>query len=284
MAIKTLCEAGLKVCALNAGRRLDPEKDFRNPPHALEHEVPRLRRSQTRAANPYGYMDNEYTEAASGSTKSRTPPRPVRSGRGRVASPWAARRISGAAVVGAFRRHRFPRRRRSTATTWTGPLHTTRSRRITRRVEQMIGVASTVQNRPSNPDGEYLPPMNFRCIDRILGSWREQNWRALSAGPHRAAHRRRTTAIPHATIAEIAPRAATSARFSPRRGFFLPGAEATKNLELRTNALAKNILVDENGHASGVAYIDRNHEAGSRSLRPRGGCGGFLRGDARASC
>ena len=26
MAIKTLCEAGLKVCALNAGRKLDPEK------------------------------------------------------------------------------------------------------------------------------------------------------------------------------------------------------------------------------------------------------------------
>jgi len=29
MTIKTLCEAGLKVCALNAGRRLNPEKDFR---------------------------------------------------------------------------------------------------------------------------------------------------------------------------------------------------------------------------------------------------------------
>jgi choline dehydrogenase-like flavoprotein len=28
MAIKTLCEAGLKVCAINNGRRLDPEKDF----------------------------------------------------------------------------------------------------------------------------------------------------------------------------------------------------------------------------------------------------------------
>ena len=26
MAIKTLCEAGLKVCALNAGRRLDPAR------------------------------------------------------------------------------------------------------------------------------------------------------------------------------------------------------------------------------------------------------------------
>ena len=30
MAIKTLCEAGLKVCALNSGRELDPAKDFRN--------------------------------------------------------------------------------------------------------------------------------------------------------------------------------------------------------------------------------------------------------------
>ena len=39
---------------------------------------------------------------------------------------------------------------------------------------------------------------------------------------------------------------------------FLPRAEASGNLELRTNALAKNILVDKNGMASGVAYIDRN--------------------------
>ena len=38
------------------------------------------------------------------------------------------------------------------------------------RVEKMIGVASTVQGRASNPDGEYLPPMNFRCIDWILQS------------------------------------------------------------------------------------------------------------------
>ena len=32
----------------------------------------------------------------------------------------------------------------------------------------MIGVASTVQNRPSNPDGEYLRAFNFRCLDHIL--------------------------------------------------------------------------------------------------------------------
>jgi choline dehydrogenase-like flavoprotein len=37
MAIKTLCEAGLRVCALNAGRQLDPRKDFRN--HRLPYDL-----------------------------------------------------------------------------------------------------------------------------------------------------------------------------------------------------------------------------------------------------
>src|SRR5207245_7707840 len=36
------------------------------------------------------------------------------------------------------------------------------------RVERMIGVSSSIQNRPSNPDGEYLPPFNLRCLDHIL--------------------------------------------------------------------------------------------------------------------
>ena len=39
--------------------------------------------------------------------------------------------------------------------------------------------------------------------------------------------------------------------------FFLPSAEASGNLILKTNAIAKNILTDENGRATGVAYIDR---------------------------
>ena len=50
MAIKTLCEAGLSVCALNSGRRLDPAKDFRN--HKQPYDMPfrGLRRSRRSAA------------------------------------------------------------------------------------------------------------------------------------------------------------------------------------------------------------------------------------------
>ena len=35
MAIKTLCEAGLKVCALNAGRQVDPAQRLSPASHAL---------------------------------------------------------------------------------------------------------------------------------------------------------------------------------------------------------------------------------------------------------
>ena len=63
MAIKTLCEAGLKVCALNAGRRLDPEKDFRF--HRMPWEMKfRGLDDPKRRGESYGYLDNEYTKAA----------------------------------------------------------------------------------------------------------------------------------------------------------------------------------------------------------------------------
>src|ERR1700683_3099782 len=61
MAIKTLCEAGLKVCALNAGRALNPAKDFRN--HRMPYDMKyRAFGDPKKRAQSYGYMDNEYTE------------------------------------------------------------------------------------------------------------------------------------------------------------------------------------------------------------------------------
>ena len=63
MAIKTLCEAGLKVCALNAGRRLDPDKDFRY--HRMPWDMKfRGFDDPKRHNESFGYMDNEYTKAA----------------------------------------------------------------------------------------------------------------------------------------------------------------------------------------------------------------------------
>lgn len=46
--------------------------------------------------------------------------------------------------------------------------------------------------------------------------------------------------------------------FSPT-WFTIPEAEATKNVTLLTNALVRSVIVDENGSAKGVAYVDRSN-------------------------
>ena len=144
------------------------------------------------------------------------------------------------------------------------------------RVERMIGVASTVQNRPSNPDGDYLPPMNFRCIDRH--SRKRCGQGGIPYLPDRIAQLTRShNGHPACHYCGNCTEGCDTGSFFSTPWFFLPEAEKSGNLEIRTNALAKNILTDENGHAAGVAYIDRQHDTGSRSLWARGGCRRVLR-------
>jgi choline dehydrogenase-like flavoprotein len=61
MAIKTLCDAGLKVCALNAGRKLEPAKDFRNHRMPWEMKYRSFGDPQTPANGP-DFTQNEYVE------------------------------------------------------------------------------------------------------------------------------------------------------------------------------------------------------------------------------
>ena len=60
MAIKTLCEAGLNVLALNSGRRLDPAKDFRN--HKLSYDMKYRGFGDPKRRDQYYHIENEYTD------------------------------------------------------------------------------------------------------------------------------------------------------------------------------------------------------------------------------
>ena len=111
-------------------------------------------------------MDNEYTKAP-GTTRFPSRWLPARSGCGRAATPSGAKPISGGEVRRALAISTFePASLDGYDVDW--PLTYADIAPYYRRIENMIGVASTVQNRPSNPDGVYLPPFNFRCLDCIL--------------------------------------------------------------------------------------------------------------------
>jgi choline dehydrogenase-like flavoprotein len=254
MAIKTLCEAGLKVCALNAGRALNPAKDFRN--HRMPYDMKyRAFGDPKKRAGSYGYMDNEYTEGIweheiSYTTAPGTEwmwPRCFAVGGktnfwGRSAARMGDIDFQAASLDGFG--VNWPVKYEEIAPYYT-------------RVEKLIGVAGTVQNRPSNPDGDYLPAMNFRCIDWILQNGAEKV--GVPYLPDRIAQLTvNHEGHPACHFCGNCTEGCDTGSFFSTPRYLLPAAEATKNLELRTNALAKNILVDENGKAAGVAYVDRH--------------------------
>lgn len=253
MAIHTLCNAGAKVCALNASRRLNPAKDFRN--HKQPYDMPfRGFGEPAKRADYIGYMDNEYTQGIwEHEITYTTAP----------GTEWTWRRcfaVGGKTNFWGRSSARFSDIDFRAATRdgydvdW--PITYNEIAPYYSRVEKMIGVASTVQNRPSNPDGEYLPPMNFRCIDRILESGSHKV--GIPYLPDRIAQ----LTVPHAGHPSChycgnCTEGCDIGAFFSTPWFFLPAAEKSGNLDLRTNALVKNILVDDNGRARGVAYIDR---------------------------
>lgn len=254
MAIKTLCEAGLKVCALNTGRAIDPAKDFRN--HRMPWDLkyrgfgdPQLKGQSAGFVGDTEYVqdvwEREFTHTTAPGTEWLWPRCSAVGGRtnfwGRSAERFADIDFRAASLD-------------QYDVDW--PVTYAELEPYYTRVEKMIGVASTVQNRPSNPDGAYLPPMNFRCLDVILQAGAKKvgvpflpdriAQLTVDHGGHPACH----------FCGDCTSGCEVGAFFSTP-WFLLPNAQATGNLELRTHALARSILVDQNGQASGVAYVDR---------------------------
>jgi len=254
MAIKTLCDAGLKVCALNSGRRLDPDKDFRNHRATWEMKYRGFGDPKTRMKDTPGFLDSEYNPGAwehdvgfttASGTKWMWPRCSAVGGKtnfwGRSSARFGDIDFTCASLDGYD-------------ADW--PVSYDEMAPYYTRVEKMIGVASTIQNRPSNPDGVYLPPFNFRCLDWILQKGCEKV--SVPYLPDRLAQLTVDhEGHPACHYCGDCTFGCEVGSFFSTPWFLLPSAEASGNLELRTNAIAKNILVDKDGNASGVAYIDR---------------------------
>src|SRR5216117_709762 len=124
------------------------------------------------------------------------------------------------------------------------------------KVDRLVGIFGSKEGLANEPDGVFLPPPKPRCYELLI---------------KQAADRLKITCIPSRLSILTRPlngRAAchycgqcgrgcaTHSNFSSP-SVLLPPALETGKLRIITNAMAREVLTDERGLATGVSYIDR---------------------------
>ena len=125
------------------------------------------------------------------------------------------------------------------------------------RVDRLVGIFGSNEGLHNDPDGVFLPPPKPRCYELLI---------------KQAADRLKVTCIPSRLSILTEPLGnrvachycgqcnrgcATHSNFSSP-SVLIPPALATKRLTIVANAMAREVTVNAEGLATGVAYIDKN--------------------------
>jgi choline dehydrogenase-like flavoprotein len=126
------------------------------------------------------------------------------------------------------------------------------------RVEELIGVCGGDDDSDVLPGSKFLqPPPAPRCGERLMQKGAAALGIPMVAG-RRANMTRPTRGFPACHYCGACGLGCDTASFFTSTDHLLPFALETGRLELRSNAVAARILVDENGLANGVQYFDRH--------------------------
>ena len=124
------------------------------------------------------------------------------------------------------------------------------------KTEELIGVFGSSEGLENTPDGRFMPPPRPRCFELVIqrasqklgipciSSRLSMLTRPLNERP--ACH----------YCGQCGRSCATSSNFSSPT-VLLPPAQATGNLEIRCDAMAREVIVNREGLATGVSYIDK---------------------------
>ncbi len=135
------------------------------------------------------------------------------------------------------------------------------------KLDRLVGIFGSNEGIYNEPDGIFLPPPRPRCYELLikdgcnkLGIPIIPNRLSILTRPHNgrpACH----------YCGQCGRGCSTHSNFSSP-SVLLPPAMETGRLELITNAMAREVLTDDEGLASGVSYIDKESGA-DREIRAR---------------
>jgi choline dehydrogenase-like flavoprotein len=126
------------------------------------------------------------------------------------------------------------------------------------KVDQLIGVCGGDDDSDSLPGSKYhLPPPAPRCGERILQKAAASVGIPIVLG-RRANMTKPVRGFPACHYCGFCGRGCDTASFFCSADHLLPFALKTGRLQIRSNAVAARVLVDDRGLAKGVQYFDRH--------------------------
>src|SRR5256886_5314375 len=259
-AAKVLTDGGLNVVMLEAGPRLNPEKDFKM--FAWPYQLPH--RGVGVGGKLRGELNSEFM-APNGAWEIEGEPY--------TSAPGSRFRWFRSRIVGGRTNHwgrialRFaPVDFKARSTDGMGddwPINYEDLAPYYDKVESYIGVFGTSEKSPSPPDGVFLPPPPPRCTELLIKKSCDKL--SVLCVPSRLAILTKplNNRLPCHYCGQCGRGCLTASNFSSSQ-VMLPPAEATGRFTLITNAMAREIVVGNDGKAQAVSYIDKNSRSEKR--------------------
>lgn len=256
MAAYVLANAGLKVCLLEAGPMFDPKKDS----NQLLNPWESARRGASTRFRPFGDFDGcywgwevdgePYTQTGNPGTK--------------AWEWWRARMLGGRTNHWGRISLRFgPKDFKRKSIDGLGddwPIGYEDIKPYYDKIDRLLGVFGTNEGLPNDPDGIFLPPPKPRLHELMIKK------AAGSVGvpviPSRLSILTKVTPDlgPGRNQCFFCSQCGRSCKvygdFSSSSCLVIPAIH-TGNVDLVTNAMAREVLTDNNGLATGVSYIDK---------------------------
>ena len=124
------------------------------------------------------------------------------------------------------------------------------------RVDELIGIFGSVENLPNDPDGIFHPAPRPRCHELLIKKGCDElDIRCIPARLSIITRPLNGRAACH-YCGQCFRGCASNSNFSSPNVLIFPALQ-TGRLELRTNAMAREVTLGPDGRASGVSYIDK---------------------------
>jgi glucoside 3-dehydrogenase (cytochrome c) catalytic subunit len=263
-AAKVLTEKGLRVIVLEAGRNIDPAKDFREHtwPYELKYRGVLNQQTLFKSRQPVQskcYACDEYANHFFVDDVDN----PYTTAEGKPFDWIRGRQVGGRTIMWGRQSYRLSDFELKAASRdgfgedW--PIEYKDLEPYYETVERFVGISGSEEKLPQLPDSVFLPPMAMTCGEKMLKSAVESRWKDRRVTIGRVA----MLTKPHMGRAAChycghCERGCTTASYFSSQPVTLAAAAKTGKLTLRSDAVASHIIVDVNtGKAKGVAFIDR---------------------------